>query len=122
MSGWIEWAGGLRPHPPQTRVRVKYRDGTEDEGESAFAYWSHEPNGRDIIAYRLVTEPEAQPPGDGFQLSSEERERLLGWLSGLANHPDLTDVVADGGVTAGLVYQGDALDWIHRLSRVEGRL
>ena len=52
---WTPWTGGPRPHPPATYVRVRYRDGTEDEGQSAFARWWHdeaEPE-RDIIAFRL---------------------------------------------------------------------
>lgn len=37
-----------------------------------------------LIFDRLVTEPEAQPPGDGFQLSSEERAEADSALADLA--------------------------------------
>lgn len=80
---WTPWTGGPRPHPPATCVRVRYRDGTEDEGQSAFARWWHdgaEPE-RDIIAFRL-SRPASEPPVEGGGAGREEMvERLARYLS-----------------------------------------
>ena len=43
---------------------------------------------------------------------------IKGWLHGLSTHPDLEDVVADGGVTAGMVYQQEALEFAGRIGRI----
>jgi len=62
---WIEWYGGDRPHSPNTRVEVRYRDGSTDRGQSAFARWWHtgHPSPNDIIAYRVVTDQAASDGG-----------------------------------------------------------
>ena len=43
---------------------------------------------------------------------------IKGWLHGLSTHPDLEDVVADGGVTAGMVYQQEAREFAGRIGRI----
>ncbi len=50
-----------------------------------------------------------------------ELHTLKGWLHGLANHMDLCDVVADGGVTAGMAYQQEATEFAGRLRRILDR-
>jgi len=66
-SDWIEWSGGDRPHPPETEVEVRYRDGKTDKGQSAFARWWHtgHPSPNDIIAYRLADTPASAAKGEG---------------------------------------------------------
>lgn len=61
---WTPWSGGPRPHPPATRVCVRYRDGTEDEGASAFCDWLHSPrrtDPKDVVAYKVVREAPTAP-------------------------------------------------------------
>ena len=54
---WIKWNGGECPVPPNTPVKVKYRDGTSESGFPAHAYyWHHDSVGADIVKYRTVTE------------------------------------------------------------------
>ena len=75
---WTPWTGGPRPHPPATYVRVRYRDGTEDEGQSAFARWWHdeaEPE-RDIIAFRL-SRPASEQPVEAIGAGREEIARVI---------------------------------------------
>lgn len=55
QDGWTEWTGGDRPHHPSTTVEVRFRDGRQEVGVSAFAYWWHEGANDDILAYRLHT-------------------------------------------------------------------
>jgi len=43
---------------------------------------------------------------------------IKGWLHGLSTAPDLTEVVADGGVSAGDVYQQEAREFAGRLGRI----
>lgn len=56
---WIDWLGGEMPVPPGTTVEVKYRDGGSGfdkagrDGGLAES-WSHDGNGADIVAYRVV--------------------------------------------------------------------
>jgi len=60
--------------------------------------------------------PRVTVPVDYETLS--ELHTLKGWLHGLANHMDLCDVVADGGVTAGMAYQQEATEFAGRLRRI----
>lgn len=82
MSDWIEWSGGDRPHPPETEVEVRYRDGETDKGQSAFARWWHtaHPSPNDIIAYRVMT------PSD-TPASAAKGEARYGWQSDMASVP-----------------------------------
>lgn len=68
---------------------------------------------------------EANPPP--VEASGSEREHwsvlsdlhtIKGWLHGLSTAPDLTDVVADGGVSVGDCYQQEAREFAGRLGRV----
>lgn len=63
-----------------------------------------------------MTTPRVTVPVDYETLS--ELHTLKGWLHGLANHIDLCDVVADGGVTAGMAYQQEATEFAGRLRRI----
>ena len=61
MSGWIEWAGGECPVPPETRVAVQFRfePGVDQGNDRAVDLrWSHKGYDADIIAYRIVKEPQ----------------------------------------------------------------
>ncbi len=59
QSDWIEWEGGKCPVPDQTRVSVRFRNGSIDYADYA-GIWSWEwrlgptPNAGDIIAYRVL--------------------------------------------------------------------
>lgn len=63
-----------------------------------------------------MTTPRVTVPVDYETLS--ELHTLKGWLHGLANRPDLCDVVADSGVTSGMVYQQEATEFAGRLRRI----
>lgn len=39
---------------------------------------------------------------------TQDLGKIKSWLNSLSEHPDLNDVVADGGVTAAMVYQKEA--------------
>ena len=53
----IKWNGGECPVPPNTRVKVKFRDGDSQSVHPAYAhYWRHDGDGADIVEYRIVTE------------------------------------------------------------------
>ena len=43
---------------------------------------------------------------------------IKGWLHGLASAPDLNDVVADGGITSGMVYQQEATNFAGCVGRI----
>ena len=54
---WIEWHGGECPVPPNTRVKVKFRDGDSQSGHPAYAYyWHHDGDGADILTYCTIIE------------------------------------------------------------------
>ena len=54
---WIKWHGGERPVPPNTKVKVKFRDGDSQSGHPAYAYyWHHDGDGADILEYSMLTE------------------------------------------------------------------
>ena len=54
---WIKWNGGECPVPPNTRVKVKFRDGDSQSGHPAYAYyWHHDGDGADILTYCIITE------------------------------------------------------------------
>ena len=59
---WIEWGGGERPVPPETRVHVRFRCGAEVFAESAGSWswvhiqWTDGADPYDIVAYREVSE------------------------------------------------------------------
>ena len=57
---WIKWHGGECPVPPDTKVKVKYSNGTIEPIRAASAYsWIHIHRFGDIVEYHTVTELEA---------------------------------------------------------------
>ena len=53
----IKWDGGECPVPPNTRVKVKFRDGDSQSGHPAYAYyWHHDGDGADILTYCTIIE------------------------------------------------------------------
>ena len=53
----IKWDGGECPVPPNTRVKVKFRDGDSQSGHPAYAYyWHHDGDGADILTYCIIAE------------------------------------------------------------------
>ena len=53
----IKWDGGECPVPPNTRVKVKFRDGDSQSGHPAYAYyWHHDGDGADILTYCIIIE------------------------------------------------------------------
>ena len=64
----IKWDGGERPVSPETRVKVKFRDGYSQSGHPAYAYyWRHDGDGADIVEYCTIIE----------QTDLEAAEKLL---------------------------------------------
>lgn len=63
MSDWIEWEGGERPVPSETRVEVKTRGGG-GRVVSGTVRWGHAAHPEDIVAYRVV-EPAEKPVSRG---------------------------------------------------------
>ena len=54
---WVKWDGGECPVPPNTRVKVKFRDGDSQSGHPAYAYyWHHDGDGADILTYCTIIE------------------------------------------------------------------
>jgi len=144
MSGWIEWAGGENP-APGGKVDVKLSDGrTEREVISGRLMWRRPMIiGPSIIAYRLVTEPEtlgpsasfwsnvrtepeAQPPGDGFQLSSEERGAVFAALNrrlkGYEGKRDKRDPLADDSLNQHEMFQFGVEVMLNAIADVEEAL
>lgn len=67
-GGWITWAGGECPVPPETKVDIRSNRGVEECGVRAFVYrWSHSQIGgaHNIIAYRIHEAEPAEPAGAG---------------------------------------------------------
>lgn len=63
MSDWITWEGGECPVEPDTLVQVQFRGETRaragrSKSDTALDQhgfdWSHNNNGGDIIAYRII--------------------------------------------------------------------
>ena len=53
---WIDWHGGERPVPPDTRVGVKCRSGKVLEPRLAYrCRWKHIDSNGDIVEYRTIT-------------------------------------------------------------------
>lgn len=54
-DGWIEWAGGVCPVDPHTKVDWKGRNGICATDTARDLNWTHENNGDqiDIVAYRI---------------------------------------------------------------------
>ena len=62
-DGWVKWAGGECPVDGKTKVDVRFLNGDElfgcDTPWLAGDYdWAHENSTYDIIAYRIVKEPQ----------------------------------------------------------------
>ena len=54
---WIKWAGGERPVPPETMVKIKLRSGHVTGPVFAVnCEWKHHNHHADIVEYRTVTE------------------------------------------------------------------
>ena len=57
---WIKWHGGECPVPPDTLVKVKFRNGTIEPIHAASKYsWIHMDACGDIVEFSTVTELEA---------------------------------------------------------------
>ena len=57
---WIKWHGDACPVLPDTKVKVKFRNGTIEPIRAAGAYsWIHMYRDGDIVEYHTVTELEA---------------------------------------------------------------
>ena len=74
MSDWIEWGGGSCPVDSNAKVEVKFRaiDTLDDYERAGSVVWHHDGEDDDIIAYRLLDEPDAQPT---TKQPSSEREK-----------------------------------------------
>ena len=52
---WIEWNGGTRPVPFDTKMRIRFRGGQECDGNAADGWrWDHRGVDSDIVAYRVL--------------------------------------------------------------------
>ena len=52
----IDWRGGERPVPPDTKVGVEFRGGTVGEARAGDYYWNHDDDDGDIVSYSIITE------------------------------------------------------------------
>lgn len=54
----IDWNGGERPVPPETKVEVEFRGGAVREARAGDYHWNHydDDDDGDIVSYRTVTE------------------------------------------------------------------
>ncbi|WP_313104537.1 hypothetical protein [Brevundimonas sp.] len=75
----------------------------------------------DVTAHRLATlatrEEAPAEAGDDWPTLAD-LHTIKGWLYGLSAAPDLTDVVADGGVSVGDCYQQEAREFAGRIERI----
>ncbi len=55
---WIDWHGGKCPVPFKALVYVIYRGHGQDSGQALRFDWGHDNSVEDIIAYRLVSDPD----------------------------------------------------------------
>lgn len=52
---WISWTGGPCPVDPNTKVDIKFQDGTIHKNEFANGYfWEHDFDTGNIIAYKVI--------------------------------------------------------------------
>lgn len=64
-DGWIRWRGGKNaPVEGSTMVDVRLRCGFVDIGEARLFYWEHANDPGDIMAYRVLDQPEPKPKQD----------------------------------------------------------
>lgn len=94
-DGWIDWHGGECPVPDGTIVDVKWRNGTIHENQQAwedgyypsceacsyagFAFWRHEPQENDIIAYRVCGQSDVPVPDRVQSVSNTAAPMPKGW-------------------------------------------
>ena len=72
-----------------------------------------------IVATQALAASSPSPAQGGIDYSTlADLHTIKGWLHGLSTHPDLEDVVADGGVTAGMGYQQEAREFAGRIGRI----
>lgn len=63
-AGWITWEGGVAPMIPNVTVEVRFRDGTRCVNEVDAFVWKHGLGDADIVAYRVLSQPESDNPND----------------------------------------------------------
>lgn len=56
---WTKWRGGKCPVSPETRVKVQRRNGITSATVAGLEYWTHAGTWRDIVAYRIINQPES---------------------------------------------------------------
>lgn len=59
MNEWVEWKGGERPVPPDTRVEVRFRNGASNFLSPAKDWtwkWQTPKHAYDIVGYRVVSQ------------------------------------------------------------------
>ena len=92
--------------------------GTPVDSEAANA-WAITLDAAADIARQALAAASPSPAQGGIDYSTlADLHTIKGWLHGLSTHPDLEDVVADGGVTAGMVYQQEAREFAGRIGRI----
>ena len=83
-EGWIEWHGGECPVPPHALVEWRLRDGAEylsNWARTALSLeWDHSElmQSSDIVAYRIVSQPEQPKPAEPS--GSKYRRGVMGAL------------------------------------------
>jgi hypothetical protein len=80
----IKWVGGERPVSGDTKVKVFYRGGDEEQGFDAYTYrWNHYGAAEDIIAYEVIEETENVTSEPKQIMASEKTlwdEYAMTWL------------------------------------------
>jgi hypothetical protein len=72
-DGWIEWSGGYCPVPTTAVVEFMARGGYIEEGLAGELVWRHSNVGGDIVSYRVVVQPQAEPIHAALNALSSEK-------------------------------------------------
>lgn len=94
-DGWISWSGGDGPPVHKDKyVRVRFRDGEEDESAAWNFDWPHaiSPAPDDITAFRLVEEPSTTEEGDYKRPKRGEVRVINGVMQRFVEADDRGDV------------------------------
>lgn len=72
-DGWVEWHGGECPLPQMAQIEYKMRTTTKTYRHNAGSLgWNHTGTGGDIVAYKVVDEPQTAPSKPQSALQVQE--------------------------------------------------
>jgi hypothetical protein len=111
-DGWIEWSGGHCPVPAKAVVEFMARGGYIEERLAGELVWRHSNVGGDIVSYRVVVQPQAEPI-HAAQPQSEPSLPSDGWIEWLGGNCPVNDMqIVEVQVRSGSTYTDYAGEWV----------